>query len=229
MASSGDLIACLSEVLGVSENTVAYPLRRLREAGLISKGKRGRGGASITAEDSAAVLIACMSSSPSKETIKAFHDIASTVNFTRHVPDDGGAVQFPLIWVLGDACLPFLQELAPEHTFLDAISALIKEAVANNLEAIVSPFSSGLESFKHRGHEPLTITVQGPHPMAAIKLAHDKGGTWEMHGYGPPRFEKWSDRSAELKEAAGRGPRDLKLQTEVAHRTFSALGTLLRS
>src|SRR5690606_29464750 len=58
MATPGELIKAVADVLHVPEVTISSYYRSLREAGLVTKGGRGRSAAKMTAADAAHLLIA---------------------------------------------------------------------------------------------------------------------------------------------------------------------------
>jgi hypothetical protein len=57
MAKLADLIPCVADALGLEEKSVSHGARVLRDAGLISTGGRGYGGAEMTNADAANLLI----------------------------------------------------------------------------------------------------------------------------------------------------------------------------
>lgn len=79
MATPGKLRDVVASALGLSEQlqTVDVHLRNLREAGLISKAKRGRGAAEIGPDDAANLLIAVAGSSYVKDSVSAVEKYGS--------------------------------------------------------------------------------------------------------------------------------------------------------
>ncbi|WP_437872070.1 hypothetical protein ACSD7O_08045 [Methylorubrum extorquens] len=71
MAVLSTLVKALAEVEGLEETQVAWVGRYLREAGLVSSGGRGRGGAQMTVTDAANLLIGVNATSAAKEAVGA--------------------------------------------------------------------------------------------------------------------------------------------------------------
>lgn len=71
MAKLSDLIPILAKVLPMPERTVAIYARLLRQARLLSTGGRGPGGANMTPEDCARLLIAVMAADQVKDAVEA--------------------------------------------------------------------------------------------------------------------------------------------------------------
>lgn len=64
MASASDLIATISDISGMPENSIAPYVKSLRAAGAFARGRRGPGGSIVTTKDAANLLIAVMTGSP---------------------------------------------------------------------------------------------------------------------------------------------------------------------
>lgn len=78
MAKLSQLVPVVAQALGVPEPTVALYARTLRDAGMISTGGRGPGGAEMTNADAANLLIAVVGSDAIKnapDTVKKFRRI----------------------------------------------------------------------------------------------------------------------------------------------------------
>jgi hypothetical protein len=71
MAKLSDLIPTLAKVLPMPEQTVAIYARLLRQGRLLSTGGRGPGGAKMTPEDCARLLIAVMATDQVKDAVPA--------------------------------------------------------------------------------------------------------------------------------------------------------------
>src|SRR4051812_5015787 len=70
MGSPGELVRCVARVLKVSEATVVQYDRNLAEAGLRTKGGRGRSAARITSQDAANLLIVIAGAPITGATVK---------------------------------------------------------------------------------------------------------------------------------------------------------------
>jgi hypothetical protein len=146
MIKAGQLKATIARALRLPDKRVNYPYRVALENGEVSKGKRGRGGASVTVADGAKVLIAVASSHMGGEVIEGIRDFSRlqldytahnswTANHSdersrvtkNHKPDaciereDGS-------WMLIECKVPQLQSLPPRHTFAEALTGLIEAA-----------------------------------------------------------------------------------------------------
>ncbi len=77
MATPGQLISKLSDVLTIPERTVTVYDRVLREAGLLSKAGRGRGSVHRSPLDTARLLIALLSTSAPARAAKAVRDFGA--------------------------------------------------------------------------------------------------------------------------------------------------------
>jgi len=77
VASPGELVRKLSELLGIAERTIVLHDRNLVVAGLRSKGGRGTSAARMTARDAAHLLVAVLGSSHVKnsaETVRRYKE-----------------------------------------------------------------------------------------------------------------------------------------------------------
>lgn len=77
MTSPGELVSMMSAVLGIPEATVYIYARHLREAGLISKGGRGRSAAKMTPLDASRLLLAFLSTETAALAAQAVIDFGS--------------------------------------------------------------------------------------------------------------------------------------------------------
>lgn len=122
MASSGHLIATVSELLGCQESMVAYAYRLLREAGLVSKGGRGTAAAKVTPGDAAALVIATLGELPRLERLDAWKEFADARLDQPTATTDSGP------WGELAGYLDNLAALDCDHTLLQAVTALVKDA-----------------------------------------------------------------------------------------------------
>lgn len=165
MATTGDLAKSISVALGLPPNAVSYPLRCLRDAGLISKGKRGKGGAVVTPRDAASVLIAAVGGLPTKDVVESFQEYADL--------PAGGA------WDLSDFPITALQALPSNHAFRDALVALIEAVAGGGLNAAVE-----IRMFAPWPQAAVRIVVPGTfseerHYRSVIRLDRDAVEKWE--------------------------------------------------
>jgi hypothetical protein len=154
MASPRKLVRVVADMLGAPEATVIQHDRNLVAAGLRSKGGRGLSAAQVTSRDAANLLIAICGSSPFgasvKETVTTYRRYATLRAFKD--------CKLGLSRVKSQ--LPTLGSLPDEHTFLDALAALIDSIAAGE--------------FKYQGRETGDISVflhdLGPTASINIKI-----------------------------------------------------------
>jgi DNA-binding transcriptional ArsR family regulator len=107
--------------LDLDARSVDVHLRNLREAGLISKEKRGRGAARVTAVDAAALLVAVMGSQFVKDTIRTYRDFGLLKRKDRRVTLSDGESRLRSAF---QKKLP-LSESSDRETVLDVLSAVL--------------------------------------------------------------------------------------------------------
>jgi hypothetical protein len=170
VASPGELVRKFSELLGIAEATIVLHDRNLVVAGLRSKSGRGNSAARMTARDAAHLLVAVLGSShvkDSAETVRRYRE-------TRfHKSASGG---------YDDSTIAALRDLPPDHSFVDAIEALIAAAADGSLKLYVNV--SEVEGEKIGYEAIIEITVQTPGLLGDISI---RGGDASGHGrYGLP-------------------------------------------
>jgi hypothetical protein len=154
MATPKQLVQAVAEILAISEATVMVHDRNLATAtptALRSVAGRGRAAARMTARDAATLLIAVVASSNVKDSAKA-------------VADYGGLVADPRY----ESTIKRYDDLPLDHTFRDALTALIEAAAADEIG----------QGFG------LAITLRGPRPFAKIEWTY-QGNTSDTY-YEPP-------------------------------------------
>lgn len=117
MAIAGDLICAVSDLVGLTDQAVAWQYRLLREAGMVSKAGRGRSAARMTPGDAAALLIAVLGEmpDPADRRLGVWEEYA----FARCEGEP---------FSLAGGYLPRLAALKKGHTLLQALEALIDDA-----------------------------------------------------------------------------------------------------
>ena len=240
MASVGALVDVISDAFGIPRNAVLYPARRLQGAGLMSKGKRGVGGANMTARDAASLLIATTAHAPTLDAVQAFKEFAAlkpavhkyrneTIKTTE---EEHGR------WRGVPMSLPYLEALDGDHTVLDAVAALISLqaddwfSVADN---ILGP---------HKLHPmwQIWIEITGPRPRAMIGVSvnYDNGTKFtetieyfELFKNDNNRYathHEFIDAFTEhhTKRNAEFGRRDLQYTNRFSYDTVRMVGDLLK-
>ncbi len=116
MATPGQLVRTMSEVLGISTGTVGQYDRQLAEAGLRSVSGRGSGAAKVAPADAANLLIAILGGGSSIREASWTCKRYGALEFDSEVSTPDG---FELIGLVSLAKMP------QQHTFREAITALI--------------------------------------------------------------------------------------------------------
>jgi hypothetical protein len=159
MATPGQLVNEIGRLLGLPQNAVVTPWRVLREAGIVTKGARGRNAAHTNAADAAHALIAVASEIPLKSVIESWREYA-------HLPAGLGSVKIDDhpksrkesgLWDLQQLPLPSVKALSARHTLAQALVAFIEDAANDPSRAV-------LESYR------LSVMFFGPYPHAYISL-----------------------------------------------------------
>jgi len=164
MSSPGEFAKCVADALHVPEPTVAVHDRNLRTAGLRSKSGRGRGAAKVTARDAASLLVAVLGSEQVKDSADAVRRYGTTGAQLR--PADRKALN-----ALG---ITELTALPRDHSFIDAVEALIESAATGSL-ATWTP--SPTKGTRKADDVPLIeIAAHSPGTFADIRLADTKRG-----------------------------------------------------
>jgi len=219
MAKLSDLVLRSSEVTGAPVPTVREISRRLREARLISTGKRGRyGGTDMAPEDAASLLTALLIVRASAASINNIALVTKS-----HLQD--------LICRGDDARRSWDRQLAPPqlsrlklgHTFGEAFSALIASISNGDLERSIKKWNTGKGGFEIK----VRIDKPTPHYGAYIEFRTDAFLQSELYlrrkdktivSY-PPR--NWS--------AIRDFNNDLRVSATICEPTLKAVGVLLRS
>ena len=209
MATPGQLVATLAEVLGISAGTVALFDRELAASGLRAKHGRGRSAAKVSASDAANLFVA-VAAAPLSGTSIRFAARTCTDYCSLPIRQQGS-------WNPSNFRkfgLPALSDLPDGHSLGEALRALI-ESVARG-QAFHIPV---------RGEPPITdaddlfgIRFEGPQLWAEILAdgSVGRGRTSQMarYVYSPA-------------EAISRLTGDLRQSRSVTYATVRALGSLL--
>jgi hypothetical protein len=218
VASPGELVRKVSELLGIAEPTIVLHDRNLVVAGLRSKSGRGTSAARMTARDAAHLLVAVLGSGHVK-------DAAETVRRHRqalfHKSASGG---------YGDSSITALRDLPLDHSFVDAIEALIAAGADGSLERAMYDSRAEMSGFA----PIIEITVKTPGEVGDISI---RGGDATGHGrYGPPgrldhnqksrltaeEVDAWNQKFRDYYEES-----DLTQYRQVTAKTIMELGWML--
>ena len=173
VASPGELVRTFSELLGIAERTIVLHDRNLVVAGLRSKSGRGNSAARMTARDAAHLLVAVLGSSHVKDSAETVRRYRET-RFHKSASCGG----------YDDSTIAALRNLPPDHSFVDAVEALIAVAADGSLETAMEVYVSEIEGEKIGYEAIMEITVQTPGLLGDISI---RGGGASGHGrYGLP-------------------------------------------
>lgn len=114
-------------MFGLPKDRVAYAWRRLREEGAIVTAGRGRSAPPVSALDAAHLLIAVVADFPPKDTTESWREYSQMKPLRRSGPEIPERWSFDLCGVAG-LDLPALTSLPDEHTFAEALAAMIAAA-----------------------------------------------------------------------------------------------------
>jgi hypothetical protein len=223
VASPGELVRKFSQLLGIAEPTIVLHDRILVVAGLRSKSGRGNSAARMTARDAAHLLVAVLGSGhvkDSAETVQRYRETRFHKTFGGY---DGSIVTA-------------LRNLPPDHSFVDAIEALVAAAADGSLERAMYDSIAEREGEKI-GYPPIIeITVQTPGELGDISI---RGGDATGHGryvrpgpldhyqkshLTPEEVDAWNRKFKHYHEES-----DLTQYRQVTAKTIVELGRILRA
>ena len=234
MARLSQLVPTVANVLGVPEKTVNVFSRNLREAGLISSGGRGPGGAHMTPFDAANLIIAVAGSNLVKdavETVKHYAELPA-ISSEHHTQTDAHNFENfgnePPIWDLRGFPIVGLRSLPHGHSFREALAALIASAANGSLRDTIEDLPKAhVDEHTNPTIYSIEVTLRGPYPQASIRLWTT--GFDERMRYGEeismPDYEtakKWERETSKRFDI-----KDLKQMREFTEVAIFALGDLL--
>lgn len=159
VASPGELVSKVSDLLGISESTIVQHDRNLVVAGLRSKSGRGTSAARMTPRDAAHLLVAVLGSHHVKDSAQTVRRYSET---RLHKTQSEG---------YADSSVAALMNLQPGHSFVDALEALISAAAEGSLQTAIYealPESEG----KKIGFPPtIEITVRTPQLIGDLSIS----------------------------------------------------------
>lgn len=117
MAKPGELAELIARLFRLEEATVRQQARELRDHGLMSKEKAGRGAGSMTARDAAHLLVAAAVTTSVKKSVECVHQYQSC-----RVTDWRGHRKR---WALGFLPCIELNILPDDHSIIDVIEAAL--------------------------------------------------------------------------------------------------------
>jgi hypothetical protein len=163
MAKIGDVSKILALKFGLSPSLLALFARVLAESHVRERDRRGPGAGAMGARDIANFLIAILGSwERPKDAVKAVSQIAPLLP-----PKD-------MRWldVFHFLPVPSLSGLPQDHTFADALTALLESLTSGEFESSASEAleqEADLDSM--RPNVWIDVTVSGPHPRPEISIS----------------------------------------------------------
>lgn len=129
MATPGELVEVMADVVGVPAATVVVHDRNLVIEGLRSKGGRGRSAAKVTERDAAHLLTALLASAQVQDSVTSVGRYGKTRALRQSSGTDG----------YKRSGIKPLAQLPADHSFIDALEALITAAAIGSLpkEAVI--------------------------------------------------------------------------------------------
>jgi hypothetical protein len=209
MASPGDLVRTVAEVLGMPSASVAWYDRMLQEAGLRSKSGRGSGAARLTARDAANLLTALLASKQPKEAVDTVKLYAATR------PDRAQSSKK----AFAGAGLGEMAKLPSDQSFIDALEALLLSGIEGDLATWIAKHSRG-----KRGRKPMPlfeVAASMPGAVGDIRLAGILEGITAQVRYTTPGSQIESSPSPDNDDA------DLAQSRSVTARTIVRIADLL--
>lgn len=208
MATPGELVEVMAGVVGVPAATVVVHDRNLVSEGLRSKGGRGRSAAQVTERDAAHLLTALLASEQVRDSVHSVHRYGKTRPVRRTSWADG----------YKRSGIKPLAQLPADHSFVDALEALITAAAFGLLpkEAVIevaalSPGTIG----------DLRISGLGEKPTVHMRYADPS--PWD--GKKDPSPRKVAAWEAKMKKQQPLS--DLEQYRRVSARTIMRLGETL--
>jgi hypothetical protein len=175
VASPGGLVRKFSELLGIAEPTIVLHDRSLVVAGLRSKSGRGNSAAQMTPRDAAHLLVAVLGSSHVKDSAEAVRRYRET---RFHKSASRG---------YDDSTIAALRNLPPDHSFVDAIEALVAAAADGSLQAAMYDSMVEFEGKKIGDPPIIEITVQTPGLLGDISISGGGHGRYVL----PDPFDQY--------------------------------------
>lgn len=180
MAKPGELAELIARMFRLEEATVRQQARELRDHGLMSKERAGRGAGSMTAKDAAHLLTAAAITTSVKKSVECVHTYQAC-----RASDWRG---FPKTWSLAFFPSAELSSLPEDHSLIDAIEALL-------VAFSVGDWSGKHDAFERFPAEPgkllMNFSLSGPVVSASTGIFRpDSRDDRESHYYGDPNEKR---------------------------------------
>jgi hypothetical protein len=231
VASPGQLVRKVSELLGISEASVVQHDRNLVVAGLRSKSGRGSSAARMTARDAAHLLVAVLGSHHVKDSVQSVRGYRET-RLSEYMSTG-----------YQKSSVTALTSLPPDHSFVDAVEALVAAAADGSLGQAMYEAIDEIQGVKIGFPPIIKITVQSPHQVGDISIGGEEVGIARPSLYGYGRYallNPWSqhkslDIPVEELEAWRQKAEEYHIDTDLTQvrqitaKTVFAVGELLRT
>jgi hypothetical protein len=224
VASPGELVWKVSELLGIPEPTIVQHDRNLVVAGLRSKSGRGSSAAKMTPRDAAHLLVAVLGSDQVRHSVQTVRRYSET---RLHKATSKGYQH---------SAIAALIELPADHSFVDALEGLIAAAVDGSLQRAMYADIAEFEGEKIGGPPIIEVTVLTPRLIADLSIRGGPNMTghvryalpdpWDQHRtLHPPaeEVEAWR-RQATLYHV----DTDLTQYRQITNKTILGIGEVLR-
>lgn len=224
MASPGELVKTMADVLGLPEATVVVHDRNLVVAGLRTKSGRGWSAAKVTPRDAAQLVTAILGSSQVKDSI----DTVRRYGETRPCDPTLAHENFAQIGIAELAHLPC------GHSFIDALEALIAAAASGSLVEVVIDKPDQHKARDVNSGPIIEVAATSPGTVGDIRVAgtaskktasvtYDLPSPWDGAELPPAdQLDAWEKRvKAERTDA------DLEELRRISGKTIMRLGKLL--
>lgn len=200
MPTPGAFTRDLAAIMGMAEKTVALYDRTLRTAGLRAKSGRGRGATAVTMRDAAHLLTSILGSDAVKDAAEA----VIRYDATRPQQPGTGAALYQ------ETGITELKALPREHSFVDAVEALITSAATGSIAE--TPEAAPL----------IDIAALSPGTIGDIRIAGLPSGATVNVRYLTP-----AEPAGKRKNAKAAPKRDLEQYRRISERTVLGIGALL--
>lgn len=225
--SPGAFTLLLSALVGLPAETLAVIDRYLRTAGLRAKSGRGSGAAKITPRDAAHLLVALLGGGEPKNAVQAVRRYAATRQL------GGGKSAYRKTGIAE------LAALSKDHSFIDALEALIGSAMSGSLSELMTSEAKKVRGRKADGAPIIDVAALTPGTVGDIRLAGLPSGEtasvryalpspWDgkPRGYAPPEadVEAWE---ASVKKHRGGDDVDMETYRRISARTIVRIAEAL--
>ena len=210
MAKPGELAELIARLFKLEEATVRQQARELRDHGLMSKEKGGRGAGSMTALDAAHLLVAAAATTSVKKSAEVVRKYQACI-----ANEWRGS---PLEWNLSYLPAREIQSLRSDHSIVDFIEAAIIAFCSGQWSEIDDAFGDGPFDI---GKFLLNVGLGGPATSASVSII-------QMTEPGKKRSERPAGEMHSYGDNMEGHTTDYSYHYHFGHRSLMAVGKLLR-